>query len=215
MFLPGESQGRGNLVGCHLAQSWTWLKWLSSSSSSSSRHHTNCFGAIILLNSYNSLWVICRPPIHLLPGQQSFFSSYVDHLKSLYWICYSIATVFSFFSWSHGTWDLSSRSCTLCIGKQSLNHWTTRKVPWHSLNSIPSTLWVAMPYGRGDCQTPGQSHDWPRVEPIKSLGCHFPCQWLVWNEHVVRAEHHTKAPLTSWPSINWWQCSSLKTLAES
>ena len=31
VFLPGESQGRGSLVGCRLwvAQSWTRLKWLS------------------------------------------------------------------------------------------------------------------------------------------------------------------------------------------
>ena len=37
VFLPRESQGRGNLVGCCLwvAQSRTRLKWLSSSSSSS------------------------------------------------------------------------------------------------------------------------------------------------------------------------------------
>ena len=34
VFLPGESQGRESLVGCRLwvAQSQTWLKWLSSSS---------------------------------------------------------------------------------------------------------------------------------------------------------------------------------------
>jgi len=34
VFLPGESQGWGSLVGCRLwvAQSWTWLKRLSSSS---------------------------------------------------------------------------------------------------------------------------------------------------------------------------------------
>ena len=37
VFLPGESQGRGSLVGCRLwgRQSWTQLKRLSSSSSSS------------------------------------------------------------------------------------------------------------------------------------------------------------------------------------
>ena len=36
VFLPGESQGRGSLVGCRLwgRQSRTWLKGLSSSSSS-------------------------------------------------------------------------------------------------------------------------------------------------------------------------------------
>ena len=33
VFLPGESQGQRSLVGCYgVAQSWTWLKWLSSSS---------------------------------------------------------------------------------------------------------------------------------------------------------------------------------------
>ena len=37
VFLPGESQGRGSLVGCRPLgrMSRTWLKWLSSSSSSS------------------------------------------------------------------------------------------------------------------------------------------------------------------------------------
>ena len=37
VFFPGESQGQGSLVGCHLwvAQSRTRLKWLSSSSSGS------------------------------------------------------------------------------------------------------------------------------------------------------------------------------------
>ena len=44
VFLPGESQGQGSLVGCHLwvTQSQTRLKWLSSSSStysSSDRKH--------------------------------------------------------------------------------------------------------------------------------------------------------------------------------
>ena len=36
VFLPGESQGRGSLVGCHLwgCESWIWLERLSSSSSS-------------------------------------------------------------------------------------------------------------------------------------------------------------------------------------
>ena len=41
VFLPGEFQGRGSLVGCHLwgHKSQTWLKWLSSSSSSRIRSH--------------------------------------------------------------------------------------------------------------------------------------------------------------------------------
>ena len=35
--------------------------------------------------------------------------------------------------WPRGMWDLSSstrdRTCTPCIGRQSLNHWTAREVP--------------------------------------------------------------------------------------
>ena len=47
VFLPGESQGWGSLVGCRLwvAQSQTQLKWLSSSSHSSKPLHlvlTSC-----------------------------------------------------------------------------------------------------------------------------------------------------------------------------
>ena len=36
VFLPGESQGQGSWMGCHLwvAQSWTRLKWFSSSRAS-------------------------------------------------------------------------------------------------------------------------------------------------------------------------------------
>ena len=62
VFLPGESQGWGSLVGCSLgvAQSRTRLKWLSSSSSSSIYYfnlityseylcHHICFHAIFLI----------------------------------------------------------------------------------------------------------------------------------------------------------------------
>ena len=35
--------------------------------------------------------------------------------------------------WPRGMWDLSSptrdQTCTPCIGRQSLNHWTAREVP--------------------------------------------------------------------------------------
>ena len=42
VFLPGESQGRGSVVGCCLwgHQSRTWLKWLSSKGWSSFCHFT-------------------------------------------------------------------------------------------------------------------------------------------------------------------------------
>ena len=61
----------------------------------------------------------------------------VDHFKNLYWICYNIASFYVLLFCPQGMWDLSSlmrvRTCTPCIGRQSLNHWTTREVPPHSL----------------------------------------------------------------------------------
>ena len=61
------------------------------------------------------------------------FFSYVDHFQSLYWICYSITSVFCFLFGPQGRWDLSSptRGWTLspCLGRQSLNHQSAREVP--------------------------------------------------------------------------------------
>ena len=52
VFLPGESQGRGSLVGCCLwgRKSRTWLKWLRSSSSST------CFTCICCSTRIRSLF---------------------------------------------------------------------------------------------------------------------------------------------------------------
>ena len=49
VFMPGESQGRGSLVGCRLwvAQSRTRLKWFSSSSSSS---------RVVLIHTVSDTW---------------------------------------------------------------------------------------------------------------------------------------------------------------
>ena len=48
-----------------------------------------------------------------------------------------------------GMWDLSSQSrdwtCVLCIARWSLNHWTTRKVPF-SLLECGFDLWNKVPF---------------------------------------------------------------------
>ena len=53
--------------------------------------------------------------------------------KFFYWNCYNISSVLCFGFWPWGMWDLSfpirDRTCTPCIGKWSLNHWTTREIP--------------------------------------------------------------------------------------
>ena len=68
-------------------------------------------------------------------GLLLFFFFDMDHFfKNYYWICYNIASVLCFgFFWPWGMWDSScptrDQACTPCIGRQSLNHWTTKEVP--------------------------------------------------------------------------------------
>ena len=66
----------------------------------------------------------------------NFFKDFffnVDHLKNLYWICYNIASVLCFVFLPQGMWDLSPPTrdwtWTPCLGRWTLNHWTTREVP--------------------------------------------------------------------------------------
>ena len=44
---------------------------------------------------------------------------------------------YGFIFWPGGMWDLSPLTgdctCTSCIGRQSLNHWTAREVPLNLL----------------------------------------------------------------------------------
>ena len=60
----------------------------------------------------------------------SFFFWWRPFFKNLYWICYSIIAFILCFGF---LWDLAfptrDLTCSLCIGRQSLNHWTAREVP--------------------------------------------------------------------------------------
>ena len=63
--------------------------------------------------------------------------------SSLYLISYNIASAVCIVFWPRGRWDLSSltrdQTCTPCIGRQRLNHWTTRKSPSSTLNGSCSS----------------------------------------------------------------------------
>ena len=64
----------------------------------------------------------------------------MDHfLKSLLNL---LQYCFCFMFWFFGLWDLSSltrdQTHTLCIGRQSLNHWTSREVPLFVYTSLDS-----------------------------------------------------------------------------
>ena len=78
------------------------------------------------MNTVNFSWVF-----HAI-SRYYFFA--VNHFKSLYWIWYNIFSVLCFgFFWSWRLWHLSSltrdQTYTLCTGRQSRNHWTTREDP--------------------------------------------------------------------------------------
>ena len=81
---------------------------------------------IMGMNTVNFSWVF-----HAI-SRYYFFA--VNHFKSLYWIWYNIFSVLCFgFFWSWRLWHLSSltrdQTYTLCTGRQSRNHWTTREDP--------------------------------------------------------------------------------------
>ena len=61
---------------------------------------------------------------------------FLNSLLNLLQYCFCF--MFSVF-WLRGMWDLNSltrdQTCTPCIGRQGLNHWTTREVPSDILNS--------------------------------------------------------------------------------
>ena len=56
-----------------------------------------------------------------------FFKAFIEFVTILLLLFYVL--VF----WSRGIWDLSfptrDRTCTPCIGRRSLTHWTAREVP--------------------------------------------------------------------------------------
>ena len=78
---------------------------------------------ISLLLIYFNFSLSFRHPIWCFPS----------HFLSLYWICYNIASVscFGFFPWEAYKILAPHRdqTCTACIEKWSLNHWTAREVP--------------------------------------------------------------------------------------
>ena len=87
VFLPGESQRRGSLVGCRLwvAQSRTWLKWLSSSSNPvpSFPYLTLCFLLIIWTLSWDSaVRLKVLVPVQLLRSS--------TWKPTLWLVCYSL-----------------------------------------------------------------------------------------------------------------------------
>ena len=74
-----------------------------------------------------------------------FFFFDVDHLKSLYWIGYSVAFVlfFSFLAMRHMRFQLPDQRLNphRCIGKQSLNNWTAPEVPPYNILIIEVMLY--------------------------------------------------------------------------
>ena len=78
-----------------------------------------------------------------------FFFFNVGHFQSLYGICYSIASVLGFCLLAKADiWDLCSPSknqtCSPCIGRQNLNHWTAREVPDIFLYRIILDFWYQL-----------------------------------------------------------------------
>ena len=87
---------------------------------------TNSAQAFVIFSSHphQHLLSLCLKKIFFLCGP--FLKSLLNLLQ--YCLCFMFLAF-----WTGGMWYLSSptrdRTCTPCIGRQSLNHWTTREVP--------------------------------------------------------------------------------------
>ena len=100
-----------------------------------------CFSPIFpltLLYLCNISWIIF-PAYQCLPSPQTKLinkqTSYYFIFKFFFKSSIEFITILLLFYvfWSWGMWDPKSLTrewtCTPCIGKRSLNHWTTREVP--------------------------------------------------------------------------------------
>ena len=100
---------------------------------------------ILLVNGITFYWAdqagqllcICHPLHHWVLLLSFIFCKahiFFFFFWKSYCICYNNTSVFCLVFWLRGTWDLSFstryRTCTSCIGRPSLNHWTAGEVAW-------------------------------------------------------------------------------------
>ena len=102
-------------------------------------------------------WCLQRYVLHELESWLFFLFSNVDHFSSLYAICYNMLLLqFWLFGLEHAESQLPDpwlQGCGSnlhpCLGRQSLNHWTTKEVPRRS--SAPVSLYSVAQSGRMVC----------------------------------------------------------------
>ena len=99
-----------------------------------------------------STW-FSNPPYQLFIAVAHFFFFFCFFLTwTIFKVFIEFVTILLLFYvlgfWPWGMWDLSSQTrdwtCTPCIGRRSLNHWTARQVPAvaHFLNFMCSPAWI-------------------------------------------------------------------------
>ena len=85
----------------------------------------------------------------------------IDHLKSLYWLCYSIASVLFCFFGLETCGIVAPRPgvepAPPCIGRWSFNHWIVREIPQIFL------FWGSSPYDSWVCENFRVTNMWIKV----------------------------------------------------
>ena len=121
----------------------------------------------------------------------------VDHFKSLYWICYSFASVFcfGFLTTRHvilaprprtEQTDWTDWTCTLCTGRWSLNLTT-----WHSTHT-------SLIYAELTCSE-AQPHPGPGAR-LHQVGLFsLPRLWVLWRLLNLQWKRATSHPVLSFP----------------
>jgi len=132
-----------------------------------------------------------------IPSPFSFFKLffYVDNLKSLYWTWYSIASVlcFGFLAMRHVGSEFSTRDEIYIpyVGRQSLNHWTTREVSLtHFLfdSASQKPRWLLFIY----------------LESIDHLHGKVNSRLIFKDHRIIEREVHGVVTLDSGQEIKWY-----------
>ena len=127
----------------------------------------------------------------VLPTCKQYIEFFIKNFKSLYLVCYSIASVSWGFFWLHCLWDPSfltrARTHSPCTGRQSLIHWTAREV-W------PVSMLYQLEQARGSLPSRQTRNMWPHLGQMPLHGCTARRASLGWSLRPP-SQHRTWTPV--------------------
>ena len=127
----------------------------------------------------------------VLPTCKQYIEFFIKNFKSLYLVCYSIASVSWGFFWLHCLWDPSfltrARTHSPCTGRRSLIHWIAREVR-------PVSMLHQLEQARGSLPSRQTRNMWPQLGQMPLHGCTARRASLGWSLRPP-SQHRTWTPV--------------------